>query len=272
MFLHLLTIETRKLLKHPALWVELGLLVFIFAIYFVFRYAVIAEAVRNGLVNTRGLELDLQIGLALFGMLNILFYASVAAIISAYDYPDRSIQMWLTRGVSRSLLLLARLALILIVGFLLTVFVVIGILGLAMLSRSIFLGGFTTENLNWANLLPMIIRIYAASIPYMSMTVLFGVISRSPLFAAGGTLVYATVVEKLLEGWSDDYPALIQFIPSHLSQLLHFNKYTLDHTARPMILGGAYLSEPQVFLTIVVILLVLGMLSLFIFSRQDLGG
>ena len=103
MFLRLLAIETRKLLKNPALGVEVSILAFIFAAYFIIRYVTIADAVRNGLVNTRGLELDLQVGLGLFGNLSVLFYAATAAIISAYDYPDRSIQMWLVRGAPRAL-------------------------------------------------------------------------------------------------------------------------------------------------------------------------
>ncbi|MCL4271820.1 MAG: hypothetical protein KJZ72_19840 [Anaerolineales bacterium] len=272
MFLHLLTIETRKLFKNPILWADLGILTIIFAAYFTVRYAIIAEAVRNGLGNTRGLELDLQVGLGLFGNFSVLFYAATAAIISADDYPDRSIQMWLTRGAPRALLLLTRVVIILVIGLFLTIFIIGMILALAMLMRTAFLGGFTAQNLNWVQLLPATLRIFAASIPYLALTVLLGVVSRSPLFAAGGTLVFATVVEKLLEGWSDNYPALIQFIPSHLSQLLLFNNYAIDRTARPMILGGAYLHESQVFITIGFFLLVFSALSLVIFSRQDLGG
>jgi ABC-type transport system involved in multi-copper enzyme maturation permease subunit len=272
MFLRLLTIETRKLFKNPILWVELGILALIFVAYFTVRYVIIAEAVRNGLMNTRGLELDLQVGLGLFGNFSVLFYAATAAIISAYDYPDRSIQMWLTRGVPRALLLLARVVMILVVCLLLTIYIIGMILALAMLMRAAFLGGFTAQNLNWMQLILAVLRIFAASIPYLALTVLLGVISRSPLFAAGGTLVFVTVVEKLLEGWSDNYPALIQFIPSHLAQLLQFNTYALDRTARPMILVGAYLNEPQAFLSIGILLLVFSALSLVIFSRQDLGG
>ena len=272
MFLQLLTIEVRKLIKHPALRVELVILGLIFAIYFTVRFAIIAEAVNNGLVDTRGVEFDLKIGFAMFRMFNVLFYAATTAIIITFDYPDRSVQMWLVRGVPRTLLLLARLLIILVLAFLLVAFTALLILALAMLTRTIFLGGFSTQNFDWMQLLPAILRIYAASVPYLVMTVLFGVISRSPVFAAGGTLVYASVFEKLLDGWSDNYPALIQFIPSRLAQVLQFNIYALDKTARPMLLGGVYLKEPQVFITIGFLLLTFSTLSLVIFSRQDLGG
>lgn len=272
MFLRLLTIEFRKLLKHPAIWAQLGILTFIFAAYFIIRYAIIAEAVRNGLVDTKGLELDLQIGLALFGWFNILFYAATAAIISSYDYPDRSIQMWLMRGTPRPLLLMARVVMVLLFSLLLVTFIVVLILLIAIITRSAFLGGFTAENLDWLQIIPAILRIFAAAVPYLAITILFAFISRSPLFAVGGTLIYATVVENLLEGLSDNYPALIQFIPAHLAQLLQFNNYTLDRTARPVILGGAYLSEPQVILSISILLVVFSAFALVIFSRQDLGG
>lgn len=272
MFLHLLISEARKLLKHPILWTALGILVLIYIAYFTVRYTFISESVRNGLVDTRGLELDLQVGLGLFSNISILFYAAIAALISAYDYPDRSIQMWLTRGVPRALLLKVRLVITLTLGFLLIVFLFASILGLAMLSRTLFLGSFTAQNLNWEQLLPATLRIFAASIPYLALTVLIGVASRSPLFAVGGTLVFVTIVENLLQGWSDNYPMLIQFIPSHLSQVLYFNNYAIDRTAPPMMLAGAYLNEVQVFITIGIFLMVFSALSIGIFSRQDLGG
>lgn len=272
MFIKLLTIETRKLVKNPILWAEAGVLALIFVIYFIVRYAIIAEAVRNGLVDTRGLELDLQVGLGLFSNFSMIFFAATAAIVSAYDYPDRSIQMWLVRGVPRSLLFLVRMVVVLGLGLLLIAFLFAAILGIAALSRAAFLGGFTAENLNWAQILPAILRQFAAAVPYLAITVLFGVVSRSPLFAAAATIVYATVGELLLDRLSDNYPKLIQFLPSHLAQLLKFNTYLLDRNAIPMKLGGAYLAEPQVFLSIGIILLVCGTLSLLIFSRQDLGG
>jgi len=272
MFLRLLSIEVRKLLKHPILWLEFAGLVLIMAAYFAARYALIANSVRNGLVNTRGLETDLQIGLGLFSFMSILFYASTAALISAYDYPELGIQMWLTRGVPRSLLMLARLAVTLLFGLLLVSFAVFTILGVATVARTVFLGGYTAKDLNWAQLLPAILRVFWASLPYQAMTVLFAVISRSPLFAAGGTLVFRTVLENLLANLADRFPALIHLLPSRLGYSLQFNVYQLDRTAKAMSLDKQFLTEPQAMLVIGALFILMSGISLIIFSRQDWGG
>ncbi len=271
-FTRLLGIETKKFLKHPVLWVELGILTLILTAFYIVRYADIAGSVQNGLVDTGGLELDLQSGLALFGTLGVMFYAGTAAIISVYDFPDRSIQLWLERGVPRPLLLAARLVVILVVGLCLSLFAVIAVLGLAALTRTVFLGSFSIKNLDWIQFLPVTLRMYAAAIPYLMLAVVLGVISHSPLFATAGTLIFATVVEKLLDGLSDEYPSLIQFIPARLADALQFNNYSLDRSASPMVLGGAYLTEPQAILAIGVIVIVFSTLAIVIFSFQDFGG
>lgn len=59
MFLRLLAIETRKLLKRPQMWLEFAGLLGIIGLYFAARYAMMANSVRNGL------ELDLQVGIGL---------------------------------------------------------------------------------------------------------------------------------------------------------------------------------------------------------------
>jgi hypothetical protein len=272
MFSCLLGVETRKFLKHPASWLGLGILTLMLAVFFIVRYAGIADAAQNGLINPNGLELDLQAGLSFLMVVGVMFYAANAAIISVYDFPDRSIQLWLARGVPRPLLLAARLVVILVVGFCFIVFTVMAILGLAALSSMIFLGGVNAKNLEWMRILPVTLRMFAASIPYLMLAVGLGVISRSPLFATAGTLIFATVIEKLLDGLSDKYPALIQFIPARLADALQFYNYTLDRSASPMALGSATLTESQAVLTIGVIMIVFSTLIIVIFSHQDFGG
>jgi len=180
--------------------------------------------------------------------------------------------MWLTRGVPRSLLMLARLAIILLFGLLLVSFGVITILGMAAVTRTVFLGGYTTKNMDWAQVLPAILRVFWASLPYQAMTVLFAVISRSPLFAAGGTLVFRTVLENLLANLADRFPAMINLLPSRLGYVLQFNAYQLDRTAKAMSLDKQYLTEPQAMLVIGALFILMSSIALIIFSRQDWGG
>jgi ABC-type transport system involved in multi-copper enzyme maturation permease subunit len=272
MFLRLLQIEVRKLLKHPLLWLGLAGLLGIFALYFAARYALIANAVKNGLVNTRGLELDLQIGLGLFNFFSILFFAAVGSLVSAYDYPDRGVQIWLVRGVSRPLLMLARLVVVLLFGFVLVTISMFAILGFAALMRTLFLSGYTAQDLDWAQMPFAILRVFWSSVPYLALTVLCAVISRSPLFAAGGTLVFRTVLENLLLHLSDRFPHLTRLLPSQLAFVLYFNTYRLDRSASAMTLTDQFLTEPQACLAIAGLLLVSGVATLAIFSRQDWGG
>jgi hypothetical protein len=272
MFLSLLSIEARKLFKHPWLWLGLAGLIGFFGLYFAARYAMMSTAVRNGLVDTRGLELDLQIGIGLFSFLSILFYGATTALVSAYDFSDRGVQMWLVRGVPRPLLMLARLLVILAFGFILVMVAAAISLGFGALMRSIFLGNYSAHNLNWTEIFPAILRVFWDVTPYLTLTVLLASMSRSPLFAAGGILVFRTVLENLLFRLADRFPYLTRLLPSQLAFVLEFYTYSIDRTTKAMHLGDTFLTEPQAVLAIGILLLLFGGLSIIIFSRQDWGG
>ncbi|HPH95866.1 MAG TPA: hypothetical protein PKW33_10445 [Anaerolineaceae bacterium] len=268
----LIRIEARKLVKHPFLWLGLLGLVLFFTAYFAIRYALIASSVKEGLVNTRGLELDLQIGLALFSFVSILFHAAAASLICGADSLDRSIQMWLLRGVPRPLLLLARMIMVLGLGLLLSTAALVSILGLASGARMIFLGSVSLEQVNFAEILPAIFRIFWAAAPYLALTVLLAVAGRSPLVAAGGTLLFRMVFENLLAGAAYRFPGLARFLPMQMAAVLEFNTCTIDRAFKPLTLQGEFLTEPQAILMIGLLVTLMGGLSMLIFSRQDRGG
>jgi ABC-type transport system involved in multi-copper enzyme maturation permease subunit len=269
MFLRLLAIETRKTLKHPALWIGLGGLVFLLSLVTLIEHAQIANGYQpaNG-----GLERDLLTGLSYFSWIGILVYAVTASVISAFDYPDRSIQLWLTRGVTRSMLLLSRLIVTLFFGLMLVCFAVFSILVIASLSRLVFFGNVDASNLNLSAFPSAILRVFWSALPYLALTVLFAVISRSPLFAAGGTIIYGTVIENLLANLENRFPTLVRYLPSQLAQVLQINNLTLDRTALPLPLDAAIMPEARAVLAIGIIFIILSVISLSIFSRQDLGG
>ena len=272
MFLQLINIETRKLIKHPMLWLALAGLFGLIGCYFAARYAIMANSIQHEPVDTHGLELDLHVGLGLFGFINIIFCAAAAALISANDFPDRGVQVWLARGTPRGLLMAARLVVILFFGFVVVITAAFAILGFAALMRTLFLGGYSTQNLDWSQILPASLRIFWGTVPYMALTVLLAVVSRSPLFSTGGALVFRAVVENLLAHLVERFPYFTRLLPSQLAFVLEFYTFSLDRTARTMTPGSQFLSEPQAVLAIGAMLLFFGGLSIFIFSRQDWGG
>ena len=267
MFLRLLVIETRKTLQHPALWSGIGALIFLLAFITLIEHTQVANGFQPA---SAGLDQDLLTGLSYFSWIGVLVYAVTASVITAFDYPDRSIQLWPCRGVPRSTLLFARLAVILFFGLLMVVIAFIAILGLASLSRLLLFGSVNASNLNPAALLPAILRVFWAALPYLALTVLFAVISRSPLFAAGGTIVYGTVLEPLLARLGDRFPNLVPYLPAQLAQVLQMHNLALNRLALP--LDAALMPEARAILAIGLIFIALGAISLAIFSRQDLGG
>ncbi len=273
MFLRLLDIEGRKLLKHPLLWLELAGLVGILAMYYLIRYALIFSSARHGMpTEPRGLLLDLQDGLELFGFIGILFYAASASLVTSYDFPERGVQIWLARGVSRPLLIWARLAIVLLVGLLLVVVAAFATLGVSQLAHLAFLGSRTAGDLDWLRFGTAILRITWGAVPYLALTVLLAIASRSPLFAAGGVVVFRTALENGLLHLADRFPAIMRFLPTQLALALQADTYAMERTARAAVIGAPVLSEPQAILAIGAALILFAAASAMLFSRQDWGG
>lgn len=269
MFLRLFSIETRKTLRHPALWLGLVALLFLLAMFILISHLQIAQGYSE---STGGLEKDLLSGLAFYNWLSVLVYAVTASVIAAFDYPDRSIQLWLTRGITRPLLLFARLTTILFFGLTIVCFAVVSLLGVSALSRILFFGTVDASNLNLSALLPVILRLFWSAAPYLAMTALFAVISRSPLFAAGGTVVYGSVFEMLAMQVREKFPVLTQYLPANLSQVLQEFNATLDRAALPHPSDASAMPETHAVLLIGILFLSLSAATFVIFSRQDLGG
>src|SRR5512140_174645 len=220
MFVRLLDIECRRLLKHPLAWLELAGVPAILAFYFAAQYLVASSPARTLVVGAQGPQSDLTGGLELFRFAGILFYASAAAFIAAYDLPDRGIQIWLARGVPRPWLLLARAVIVLLIGFLLVAVAAAASLGEGALARAVFTGSHDTHALDRAQAFASITRTFWGASPYLALSMLLAVGSRSPLFGAGGAVVFRTVVENGLLGVGDRFPDLIRFLPVQLDLAL----------------------------------------------------
>ena len=109
MLVRIILNETKKLFKHPYFWVLLAAFLFIFAVYFFGRAYNIQVEIRHGEDLTLGMAQDLQQGLALFSYIDVFIYAGIAALIFGTDYEERYLPAYLDRGVSRIVLILAKI-------------------------------------------------------------------------------------------------------------------------------------------------------------------
>ncbi len=269
MFLRLLNIEVRKTLKHPALWAGLAALLLLLMAFTLVQHAQIA---RGYGFNEGGLEQDLLSGFAFFSWVGPLVYGVTATVIAAYDYPERGFQTWLSRGVPRHILMLSRLTTILLFGWCIVVFTALALLGCGALSRILFFGMLDASRLNLGALLPATLRIFWGSLPYLALTVFLAVLGRSPLFAAGGMLFYATVLERLLGGLANRFPTMIRHLPAQQAAVLLENTRSLDFAALPLDPNMGLMPESRAVFLAGMTFLALGAIALVLFSRQDLGG
>jgi hypothetical protein len=264
-----LGIETRKTWKHPALWIGLLALFLLLGMFILVSHLQIARGVRTA---PGGVEKDLLSGLAFYNWIGILVYAVIGAVIAALDYPDRSIQLWLGRGIGRPLLFHARLIAILFFSLLVICFAVTSLLALGALSRILLFGSVETSNLNLSALLPVILRLFWSALPYMALALLLGVASRSPLVAMAGTIVYGGVFEMLALQAGERFPVIVRYLPASLSSALQASNAALDRTAASIPFNATVMPGGQAVLWIGVIFVVLSTAALIIFLRQDLGG
>ena len=133
MWLRQTSIELRKTIKHPAFWAGLAALLFLLTLYIAIHFS---QLKYGFMAPVGGSQADLLAALSIFNWIGGFVYAVTASVITAYDYPN--LRLYLSRGLPRRTLLLARLAVILLLSMLLIGFAICTALGLAALLRPLF--------------------------------------------------------------------------------------------------------------------------------------
>jgi len=267
MWLSQTSVELRKTIKHPALWAGLAALLFLLTLYIAIHFS----QIKYGFTSpVGGIQADLLAALSIFNWIGGFIYAVTASVITAYDYPN--LRLYLSRGLPRPSLLLARLTVTLFMAALLVALSIYMTIGFATIMRPLFFGTANITQLNLGAILPAVLRTFLGALPYLGLTTLLAVISRSAIFAAGGMILYADVFEKYLLSLGDRYPLLTRFLPGQLSLILQAKNFTFDPMGPKLAISPDLMSETQAILAIGMIFIVLCSLSFVIFSRQDLGG
>ncbi len=286
MFWQMTSIEHHKLFKRSILWVEialmsLGMAGLYVALYFIAQTALSGDmaTVENiseieqvlvwpmGLVNT----LDFSAGSNLGGLLIIVLVGAV----TAQEYTQRTLQLWLSRGIRRPLFLGSKFAALLIPALLIVVTPLLVGGAITAGFSQLFNGSIPFEQVNWLQLGWGILLTAYTLLPYAAMTLFLSVTSRSTVVAIGGGLTYVLVIEglvvQLLSMAGGVWAQISQYTLSSLTKsLLSTNSGIMVDMGTPMV--TQFMEPGTAALAIAIYVLIFMGASFIIFQRQDLSG
>jgi ABC-type transport system involved in multi-copper enzyme maturation permease subunit len=207
MFLNTLSVENKKIFKRRMLWIELGLL----AALIIFLYTIIYATMQTSSEMVEGSEarqvvldiitwpgailnaLSFGGGNSLGGLLAIVLIGAV----TAQEYTWRTMHLWLSRGIPRPVLMTAKFVAILapIFLFVITPLLVGG--GLTAIFTLQIDKSLPFGQINWWHLALSILRTAYTLLPYVTLTFMLAIVTRSTAAAIGISLAYSLLVESI---------------------------------------------------------------------------
>jgi len=185
-------------------------------------------------------------------------------------------QLWLSNGISRPVLLLAKFAIVLLPAllFVLAPFVT-GAITTAVFTQ-ILQGSLPFAQVDWWQAALSILRTAYTLLPYAALTFLLAVASRSTVVAVGGGLAYTLLIEgvfvQLLAFIGGTWAKIGQYLPASLSSsLATFNRVSANSSSG-LATQAEGLSLETAVIGIALYTLLFVALAVLAFRRQDLSG
>ncbi len=284
MFWHVLSIENTKIRQRRMFCVLLTLISLVVVIIQLVLFSTYDKGI-GGITVPEEERLSIKGGITWPGALvNVLMYVGGGAFgglffvilvgaVTAQEYTWRTLHLWLSRGVSRPLLLVAKFMALLLPAML---FVFTGLLigGSITALTSIHIDNtLHLDQVNFVQLALSILRTAYSILPYGALTFFLAVVSRSSVIAISGGVSFVLLLESLLIQLmgliGGVIREMIRYLPNRLAEdLLSANQLTVD------VGGVSAVGSVDPWIAAVGItlwmLLFLG-LSLLVFQKQDLS-
>ena len=286
MFWQMVAVEHKKLTRRKILWIELAVMaaaaVFIPLVIYL---ASQSDGSGNLVITTDGpveemiawpLALRLGIDLASGGGLGGLLIVILIGTLTAQEYGWRTMQLWLSNGISRPVLLLAKFTAVLLPSLLLVLApFVTGALTTAVFTQNLQ-GSLPFAQVDWWQAALSIGRTAFTLLPYAALTFFLAVISRSTVVAIGGGLAYAMLIEgvlvQLLTFVGGTWAKIGQYLPAGLSNSLAALNRVSASSGTGLVTQAEGVSMATAVPGIALYTLLFVGLAIFAFRRQDLGG
>jgi ABC-2 type transport system permease protein len=283
MFWQMVSVEQKKLTSRKILWLELAI-VAVAAVFVPLMIYLASQSDSSSIVITTDgpvdemltwpLGLNLGMGMGSSGGLGGLLIVILMGTLTAQEYGWRTMQLWLSNGVSRPVLLLAKFTAVLLPALLIVMAAfAAGALTTAVITQ-ILHGQLPFAQVDWWQAALSILRTAYTLLPYAALTFLLAIASRSTVMAVGGGLAYTLLIEgvlmQLLTLVGGTWAKIAQYLPAGLGQsLTALNRVTASSELAAAADG---LSGGTAVLGIALYTFFFVGLALLAFQRQDLGG
>jgi len=204
----------------------------------------------------------------------VYLLAIVLGLVTAQEYSWRTMQLWLSNGVSRPLLLGAKFVLGLVATLIVSLaFLLVGTI-LSLIFAYQLHGGISVHAGDIALALLSTLRTGYGMLPYVALAFLLIVVFRTPA-AVGGVPLFMLAVELplslILPALGSGFAHVAQYLPVGLAQTMSMQNYSDAHLAAQALDGSGHASPLAATIGIAIYTLVLFGIALWMFQRQDLA-
>lgn len=286
MFWQIVSTEHTKIFKRAIFWVEVAVALALVAALYLIMYNIGRPGVNNPMPaeDVAEIEAILTWPSALTGLVDMAAGPSLGGIVMvilagavmAQEYTWNTLQLWLSRGVSRTLFIGAKF-IALLVPMLILVLAVVMVGGvLTALFTIQITGSLPIGQVNWLDLLLQSGKVAYTLLPYAALAFFLAVLSRSTIVAVGGGLTYVLAGEgialQLLALAGGGWAQIGRYLPSGLAQAVQESNAGLVIGDADSLDALQYLEPAQAAIGIALYALLFVGLSILIFRRQDFSG
>ncbi len=207
MFINTLSVENTKIFKRRMFWIELAILAALIILVYTIIYVTMqtssdqmmppeAKAEVKEIVLWPGAIVNaLQFGggSSIGGLLAIVLIGAV----TAQEYTWRTMHLWLSRGVRRPILMVAKFVALLLPIFLFVITPLIVGGGLSAIFTMALDKSLPFGQIHWWNLFMSLLRTAYTILPYAALTFMLAIVTRSTAAAIGVGLAYTLLIESL---------------------------------------------------------------------------
>ncbi len=197
----------------------------------------------------------------------------LVGVLLAQEYSWRTLNLWLSHGVPRPLLLLAKFVLSLVPALLIVFVCLLTVGGLSAFFSFLVQGTVNLHSVDYAQLILSYLRTTYSMLPYAALTFLLAAVSRSAVVAVGGGLAFVLVLEttliNVLPLLGQNFARTVQYLPSGLASALNSQNLAIakETVTQSPLQPGPFVAT----IGIAVYTLIFCGAAMWVFQHQDLA-